>query len=83
MPAGEHGPEVHMAENTNEPTGGTNDDEEARRARAARLREQIAAIKAGKLPPAAPSNPRDFIHRKMAEKQQQKDAPAAQNDDEK
>jgi hypothetical protein len=44
----------------------TGDDERARKARASRLRRQIAAVKSGsKRPP--PVSPRDFIDEKMRE----------------
>jgi hypothetical protein len=55
------------------------DDANARRARAARLREQIERLKKGSgsapsrapadkaEPDGAPLSPRDFVHKKMAE----------------
>jgi hypothetical protein len=51
------------------------DDEEARKSRAARLREQIDELTSGKPPagspaekkgPEPPKSPRDFIHEKMS-----------------
>ena len=51
----------------------TNDDEEARKARAARLRAQIERLKTGEQPaglpdqPAAPHSPRDYVERRMRE----------------
>jgi len=58
-------------------------DEEARKARARRLREQIKKLEEGQkteegVQPAdqaehkGPENPRDFIHRKMRELDQEK-----------
>lgn len=60
------------------------EDEAARKSRAQRLREQIDQIKnpgtpgkgpgAGKKPAQTPSSPRDFIHEKMRELDQQKES---------
>jgi hypothetical protein len=49
------------------------EDEEARKARAARLRAQIERLKAGQQPawppdqPSAPESPRDYVERRMRE----------------
>jgi hypothetical protein len=49
------------------------EDSEARKARAARLREQIERLKADQQPagapdpPAQPESPRDFVERRMRE----------------